>query len=597
MPTATSYRSQLATTGLRDLTERLAAIEHERDVSEFEYEPVPIDRWITDKHYCNLGFIPSPKQMDALRHIEWVYSAKTWEELKFTRPGVTLKNFIVLMCGKGSGKDMISQVGLLRISYLLQCLRFPQGYYNIGQFSTIHLTNIAVSAPQATSVFYTPLIRLMESTPWWKDRFEANAGKAKFPKHIELISGHSDVSSQEGMNLLAGVLDEISEFKTKAELEMAKKIGAREPKMSAEAIDAMVRSSGRSRFPDLHKAIFLSWPRFKGDYICQLYDEGLGEQARDPINRWWVIKAATWDMNPNTKKADYADEYRKDPDKSKGKYECDPPGATDIFFKNKLVVGKAFPKREFNRVSVEYVEGPDPDVMNSYGWQAEFDFHESLVPVAGRAYAVHVDLALTGDKAGFAMSHVSRHVPVAKAEDEAPIYQEEVTLDLALAFPQGPHREIEIRWARSLIFRLVERGFHICRISFDGFQSADSIQILNAALGQWGPKVKAARKDIAVNYSVDRNTEGYDTLKSLIYAGLYKGYRVQGRDEKPDDCIWWRELFTVQRIGGGSMRAKIDHPPYGSKDVTDAIAGSAVGAIAASKEYGTGDWEEVWSGG
>ena len=43
-----------------------------------------------------------------------------------------------------------------------------------------------------------------------------------------------------------------------------------------------------------------------------------------------------------------------------------------------------------------------------------------------------------------------------------------------------PPREIQIRWARQLCFELIRRGFNIRLMTFDTFQSTDSMQILEA---------------------------------------------------------------------------------------------------------------------
>lgn len=573
----------------------------------FEEEPVPLDRWLADPYYIELGFTPGPEQLNALRHVEWIYHPETWEALGWVRPDVKLVNFICLKWGKGSGKDTISQVGLLRIAYLLQCLRSPQGYYGIGLHSPIHLTNIAVSAPQANNVFYSPLKELIKASSYFKGRANTGATKTTFDKGIELLSGHSDVASQEGMNLLAGVADEISEFKTKEELEKSKTqvSGGRAAKQSAESIDNMIRSSGRSRFPQVHKALYLSWTRFKGDYISRLYAEGLAAQEKDLAGgvrtRWWVSHKATWEANPSKFKSDFDDEYERDAENARGKYECNPPDAEDAFIKNKVALGLAFPERARNPVEHVIVEGPDPDVPGQYGWQAAFIFADEFQPVHGVPYAVHIDLAHTGDKAGFAMCHVSgKHGRDRDEADETRlITMPEITLDLAHQFAQGPHGEIELRWARQLVFRLVERGFNIKTVTLDGYQSVDTIQMLNAALASRNPQLPAEKRKVADYLSVDRNTEAYDTLKSAIYSQLFKGYRLPicGEGATAEECIWFREMKGLQRIGGLSLRAKIDHQPYGSKDVSDAIAGATVGALNAYRLWGISDVEDLWTGG
>ena len=71
----------------------------------------------------------------------------------------------------------------------------------------------------------------------------------RFPKNIEAVSGHSDADSQEGLNLILGVADEIDAFKTVGELEKSGgRRGARESTTTAEAILMMLQTSASTRF-------------------------------------------------------------------------------------------------------------------------------------------------------------------------------------------------------------------------------------------------------------------------------------------------------------------------------------------------------------
>ena len=62
-------------------------------------------------------------------------------------------------------------------------------------------------------------------------------------------------------------------------------------------------------------------------------------------------------------------------------------------------------------------------------------------------------------------------------------------------------------------------------------------------------------------YSVDRTSVAYDQLKSTLY---------DGRVEIPNHQKLHTELRTLER---NTTTGKIDHPPQGSKDISDALAG------------------------
>ncbi len=616
----------------RTLDAVVSAAEAASSDDPFELEPVPLDAWLADPFYSNHGFELGPHQLHALRHMEYVLYPEDWRRLGWERDDVRLVHLIALKWGKGSGKDTISQLGLLRIAYLLSCLRSPQQYLGIGLHATITLLNVALSAPQANSVFFTPLKAMVDANiaagGFWKGKADPTTGMIEFDKHLELVSGHSKTGSQEGKNLIAGVADEIAEFLTREELEKRSRSGAgREPQMSAEGLDQMLRTSGRSRFPATFKAIFLSWTRFKGDYIEKLYAEGETELAQlGDRSEWYISHRATWEANPSKKRSDFESDYRKNPEDSKAKYECLPPSSRDRYIRNLVSLGLAFPERRWvwpdgdvvsGPIRCTYRHGPDPDSPAMTGWQADYEFHPDFAPITWSPVAIHIDLAWTGDQAGIGISHVSGYVAGEPTSDgRPPIPTPTVELDAALALPQGPGGEIELRWARQLVFRLVEAGWWIAYVTLDGYQSVDTIQTINAYLGvsTKAKGVDAAKKKVAETYSLDRTTEGYDTLKSMVYARTFSGYRlaptIDGRPVTTESeresplaivCTWWRELKALERIGGASGHAKVDHPPYGSKDVADGIAGSVRGALHAVAVWGlrnpAGIGSDLWSGG
>jgi len=151
-------------------------------------------------------------------------------------------------------------------------------------------------------------------------------------------------------------------------------------------------------------------------------------------------------------------------------------------------------------------------------------------------YFVHSDMSAKRDSTGIAMAHwdFDRDVCV---------------LDFMLGKPVPVGGELEIRDIRKRIFELDEMGFGIYKATFDRWQSLDTIQILRS------------RGILAEEYSCDRNMQAYDTLLELSLSGKL-------------DFYWYEKFmkeFKGLRILGGK---KVDHPQYGSKDVTDAVAGA-----------------------
>lgn len=132
----------------------------------------------------------------------------------------------------------------------------------------------------------------------------------------------------------------------------------------------------------------------------------------------------------------------------------------------------------------------------------------------------------------------------------------------AVMAEEFPDDEIDFAVIREFIMSLRGLGFNIVMVTYDAYQSADSIQRLRQA----GFSVDTL--------SVDRNTEAYDLLKELIYTGCCA---------LPNHPLLMQELCQLEFIKG----KKVDHPPRGSKDVADAVAGAVfnVHTTAMSGEF------------
>ena len=159
----------------------------------------------------------------------------------------------------------------------------------------------------------------------------------------------------------------------------------------------------------------------------------------------------------------------------------------------------------------------------------------------------HVDLALTRDSAGVVVGHVPRFVSIQRGEETEILPQ--IVIDFALEVRPPKGGEILISRIRELFYKLREHGMNLKWISFDGYQSADSIQILQAKGFTTGIR------------SVDRSPAPYDITKTALY---------DGRVEIPEHSKLLKELTSLEV---DSRTGKVDHPVNGSKDVADGLAG------------------------
>jgi hypothetical protein len=513
----------------------------------FEELPVPLEVFLYDSKFFKLPPL-SPKQLEFVEYGTQVYFHNTMDLLGWSHldgngedSGLYV-NHLVAKWGKGSGKDTMSRIILSRIAYLAGCLKNPQKYYNMMPDDSINMLNVAYSSKQAQEIFFEPLKRMLDHSPYFKNRVDPTEDHIKFPKDINLYSGHSEQESQEGHNLLAAVADEIAAFKTKSELEKRQRRSVRELEHSADALIDMMRSSAISRFPEVYKIIMISFTRYQGDYIMQAYDEGKDNP------HWFVSSGATWEINPTKKREHFDEEYKRNPEKAKAKFECKPPKAIDAYFKllSEAMVNETFPERP--------LEAQPLDEFN------KIRSHVRAIP--GVSYFGHIDMALSRCNAGVCLCHRSGFVErEIISHDEIGLESREIVrlpkveVDIWSSFEAPPGGEIQLSDVRQLFFDLMEkRGFRIVKVTTDGFESADTRQ----AFTKKG--VESER------LSVDRDTEVYDTFKDVLYDGRLKGYKPKFGVE---------ELQNLTIVNGN----KIDHQQGGSKDEADALAGAVFNAV------------------
>ena len=280
---------------------------------------------------------------------------------------------------------------------------------------------------------------------------------------------------------------------------------------------------------------------------------------------WYVSGPyATWEVKPGVAKENFIEHYRENPEMAAAMYECRPPKATNAFIRDEQSIDAAFEEIKEDPVQVDYYWGYPPESAGAgdpsqlqEGWQVKFTFSPDLVPVPGALYCMHGDMAIKGDRAGIAMSHVQKYL-AANGEEERPVIKNDFVFTFESDLSTDPPREVQIRWYRQLIWELIEQGFTIATVTFDQFQSFDMMQTLQMHGIDSGL------------LSLDRNDKVYQTLKDVILDGRLKGYRPI---ENADPLVV-SEIKRLRRVG-----KKVDHPPSFSKDAADALAGSVFNAI------------------
>lgn len=518
--TIDNWLSELATKLEEDRKQKFDKNPHApSDDSIFEENPVDLETFLYHEKYLGLADKLSKPQFELVTVGTDILNKPS----KYTE--------IVAMVGQFGGKDWCSSIITSRALYLLLCLKNPQEYYGLAWNSAIDVVNMAQNALAAREVYFSYLTQFINKAPIYKElgSFKTSGRPAlpytltlrsiKFNKrNIRAFSGNSEDESLQGYNPILIVLDEIDAFKSKDELP-----GERKRLGGAEGIYTSSRLLVTSRFPNIGKVILLSWPRYQGSFIMQRHEIGKTENSTYVVCKSDGSPYATWEFNPKRFQSDFAEEYIKDPDNSRARFQCDPQMSESAFLPIPDVVFRAFDTKVVNKTHFEWARN-----------RPIIDEPISENPPKYRHY-IHVDLAVTHNRAALAMVH--------RKEDDI------IYVDTLKTWEAQEKREIQFRDIIDYIDKL-SKEFAIGKITFDGFQSVAIIQEL---------KSKGLQAEVQ---SVDRNREAYDTLKELLNTNRLIGFHNK---------ILVKELLGLTLSKGKKI---ITRSPRDTKDLADACSGA-----------------------
>jgi hypothetical protein len=471
--------------------------------------------------------------------------------------------------GKGSGKDRTIAKLQIYLVYKLMCLKNPQDYLreeyrcSLGVDAPIDLGNISINARQARNVYFKNLksVVLNVKNPktkrnWFKeqgvdlrDGYDIQNEEIRFPHNITAHSLNSETHTGEGLQLMFAAIDEFGAFPLKRAFDLR---------------DA-ITDTVTSRFGRIGKTCVFSYKYYNNDPMHILY-----EKEKDNKNIY-TSKAATFEVNLMRSKSDFANKYLKNPEKAKMTYECEGGEKEGGYVSKKYMIDRMFSNDIENPIKGNLFS-VESDYLHT------IQFKEWFKPDKSRIYAVRFDTAKgktkeRGDAAGFAMGHTERMKPKVDEKLRKDLAKEGIVydviedsirkgifIDLALQITAPDGGEIELSMLRKFVMRLKNIGFNIAYVSYDGWQSLESVQLL-----------KSSGID-ASQFSVDKNNEAYDNWKELMYQSLFQCYYhpIAHREA--------RELIM-------NSQGKVDHPEEswerestegvsrGSKDVMDSIVG------------------------
>lgn len=489
---------------------------------------IPPEYWNTAADYLD-GFIEQPVTMrQFLDDPKYLGATECWPVVRqdlidlFDSPTRYLE--AVFDEGIGSGKSYKVSCIFSYMLYVLQCFRDPQKSLHLAPGSIIALMNMSSNASQAKKVVFNEVKNRIEQCRWFKAHGVAPdpnvMSELRFPKNIVIMPGNSSSTFPLGYNLFCGVLDEAAFYTDSDSHDLA------------DEIHDSLMTRIRSRFGEQGMLCTISSPRYVDDFIEQLM-----AYAKDNP-RIFARRRATWESKTNWRGGTFEavhpstsalvsipvelkESFERNPEKAWRDFGAVPSLVLEPYLRDRHKIETAMTGQNFNI---------------NYPWQSE-----------NSDYAIHVDLARSGDACGVAVGRLDGDTVVIECVAQL---VSRVQM-LSRNFPNGTEcgvQEIDFDEVRNKILKLRDGFFPIMSVSYDGWQSYDSQQLLTKE----GLNVQ--------EISVDRNMRAYDTLKELLYGG---------RLILPKFPQLYNELIRLELKDG----KKVDHPPKGRKDVADAVAG------------------------
>jgi len=184
-----------------------------------------------------------------------------------------------------------------------------------------------------------------------------------------------------------------------------------------------------------------------------------------------------------------------------------------------------------------------------------------MINPSARRFA-HIDTGLTNDPCGIAVGHMAGWREVVRMIEGGAVVTERapfIWYDLLLQVVPPPGGEIPFAGIRGLLYSLKKFGFNFKLVSLDSYQSRDFIQIMER------------KKFRCALVSIDETTTPYDRLKAAYMEGRISAYAYEPVEV---ELVELERMYTGE-IRGGRAIEKVDHPPHGTKDIADAMAGVA----------------------
>lgn len=503
----------------------------------------------------------------------------------------------VLTGGIGVAKSTLALYTQAYQVYVLSCMRDPHKVFDLDAASEILIVFQSINKNLAVDVDYRRFRSMLNDSPYFqtvftyrKDR-DSDIRFHKFNIVVKPVAGGDAAAI--GQNVIGGILDELNFMQVIESSKKSKDGGLHDQAIKNYNSIARRRESRFMQMGSLPGMLCLVSSRnYPGQFTDKKEAEAREQKRRLGFSTIYVYDKCLWEIRPER----YMFHTGQ---RNEERYGPDHPFWFNVFVGDDtrkpriMEAGEEVAvedRRLVKPIPIEHLQAFENDLLPALrdiagvATQALHPFMlntEAVTNCFGRVLSIvsrddcdfaqtrlqvypkriehpkefrfaHVDLAISKDSAGVCVGHVPGFVDIQRGEsvETLPIVQFDMILEVRP--PRGG--EIEFENIRKLLYLLRDKLHLPLRwVTFDNFQSKDSMQIMH-------------QQGFTTGYqSMDIDTYAYDVSKQAFY---------DDRVRAPAHPKAMREMITLEI---DPKKNKIDHPPNGSKDVSDAMAGVIFG--------------------
>lgn len=486
---------------------------------------------------------------------------------------------IVLTGAIGIGKTSTAVICLCYLLYSLMCLKNPQQFFKFVEGTEITIAFCNITLDLAEGVAFETMHEYLRNSPWFLERgIVTGRKKLRYnPPNNITISFGSDAGHFLGKQIFAALMDEL-DFK----------------KSSFKGVDALSIQNGimntytqikeriNSRFivDEKHYGhmFLVSSKKSEHDFLESYVRKMLADEKE--AKKMLVIDEPQWVVKPSENYSgekfkvavgnkmlssyvipdDTTDEALESirtqgytiievPVEMRRSFVLDVNSAL-MNLAGIAVIGTTsyFNYALFKRCYLSDIVKPFPSEILEIGIHDKKEILQFFNPdvisedLKSRPLFLHLDTSLTGDITGISLvaltgkKRTKQYSGAQEIESTERCYRH--LFSIGIKAPQGD--EISLEKNRQFIYALKRLGFNIKRVSIDGFQSADTRQILETN------GIKAII--LSMDKLKDNEQPGYSTTRSAMNDGRVGMIPYEKLEE---------ELVRLQR---DNHTGKIDHP-------------------------------------